>query len=682
MVLSMDNFSIIKTAALEINALDTCDVVKVAGILDNLKNLWKRMWNTGYSTRYNKIRGQYSVIELELQELKNTIQEIDESISESDVGKYDVSVRKLKRVLDKLNQKINNLQQSAEGIQAPEEIVDRYNRTQYDDPQFLENFKRRFRAPDPRINITRSDAEQVKFNSVEFFNDVSKDDFFWRNTATFAASSKIIKTLNGFIPNFNPNRFRSAFKMLGDKAVITDQTREAINKAIIENGIICHYYPKEPAPETSEDPRRLREIFFGQMEMGIKVEFTLPNTFYKFQAYIYTTDLKSSQRSAHKISIGKFETVRMLSPHLSSMAGNNNNKHINKFAEIKNESDSILAVKGIQKTSPAFRKKLLQIATDLSTNVDWLAAVISLESGFSPSVANFGNPERGAVGLIQFMPNTAAHLLGISDSQEARKRMQAMGDLEQLDYVRKFYAPFKGRLNSPEDVYMAVFWPIGVGKSSDFIIAKEGSPVYRENKVFDREKTGVITKRQVGGAIKGAIESAKGKRISVNDDSIKEITNKDELKKEKLNKEDLKEDRENKNDFFISEIDSDEKIKLLSEKLKEEIETTDKLDEKSNSQIRLVDIANFGRLESIIRTAIEERALEKQSFNIFANECSIQQINKLSDNLKILINVKSEIYTDKNNNYRLKCMAHGPEESLYKAVSSICNYHKINFKIG
>jgi hypothetical protein len=95
------------------------------------------------------------------------------------------------------------------------------------------------------------------------------------------------------------------------------------------------------------------------------------------------------------------------------------------------------------------------------------------------------NPNGGATGLIQFMPATAR---GLGTTTDALAKMSAV---EQLKYVEKYYAPFAGKIKSGTDLYMATFWPAGVGKGDDYKIG--GAEVARVNKIFDLDKNGQIT---------------------------------------------------------------------------------------------------------------------------------------------------------------------------------------------
>jgi peptidoglycan hydrolase-like protein with peptidoglycan-binding domain len=147
----------------------------------------------------------------------------------------------------------------------------------------------------------------------------------------------------------------------------------------------------------------------------------------------------------------------------------------------------LLNIRGSENVSDEFKDKVVQIAERLETNPNFLMAVMSFESGgtFSPSVVNAAGS--GAVGLIQFIAPTAK---GLGTTIEELKRMTAV---EQLDFVEKHFRPFKGRLNTIEDTYMAVLLPKAVGKGSDFVLFQKPSKAYDQNRGLDIDRDGRIT---------------------------------------------------------------------------------------------------------------------------------------------------------------------------------------------
>lgn len=152
------------------------------------------------------------------------------------------------------------------------------------------------------------------------------------------------------------------------------------------------------------------------------------------------------------------------------------------------------------KVSTAFKEKVLEISLFLDVSPDYLMACIAFETGetFSASIKNAVGS--GAVGLIQFMPSTAK---GLGTSVDALGRMSAVA---QLDYVKRYFTHYKGRLKTLEDVYMAILYPAAVGKSSSHVLFQEGKKSYSQNKGFDANSDGKITLKEISQKVKEKYE--------------------------------------------------------------------------------------------------------------------------------------------------------------------------------
>jgi hypothetical protein len=147
------------------------------------------------------------------------------------------------------------------------------------------------------------------------------------------------------------------------------------------------------------------------------------------------------------------------------------------------------------KVSKEFKDKLLVIADDqIGIDPEFLMACMAFESGetFSPSVRNAAGS--GAVGLIQFMPQTAA-LLGTSIEDLA-----AMTAEQQLDYVDKYFAPHRGRIHNLADLYMAILWPAAIGQPDYFVLFDQANAAhpkqYLQNRGLDFNHDGKVTKSE------------------------------------------------------------------------------------------------------------------------------------------------------------------------------------------
>lgn len=157
------------------------------------------------------------------------------------------------------------------------------------------------------------------------------------------------------------------------------------------------------------------------------------------------------------------------------------------------------------KVSAAFKGRVISISNALRMPEDgaaWLMACMAWESGetFSPSVKNMAGS--GATGLIQFMPNTAVALGTTVD------KLSAMTAEDQLDYVYAYFKPVAGRLKNLGDVYMAILWPAGVGKTDDYVLWSQATrpTTYRQNAGLDVNKDGSITRAECIAKVKAKLD--------------------------------------------------------------------------------------------------------------------------------------------------------------------------------
>ena len=157
-----------------------------------------------------------------------------------------------------------------------------------------------------------------------------------------------------------------------------------------------------------------------------------------------------------------------------------------------------------KKVSSPFRDRVTRIAENLAVNSDYLMACMAFESGgtFSPSIKNAAGS--GAVGLIQFMPSTA-QALGTNTQQLA-----AMSAVKQLDFVEKYFLPKKGKLKTLEDVYMAILWPVAIGKPLEYVLFdkddQDHPKRYIQNAGLDFNKDGLITKAEAAAKVRHQLE--------------------------------------------------------------------------------------------------------------------------------------------------------------------------------
>ena len=155
------------------------------------------------------------------------------------------------------------------------------------------------------------------------------------------------------------------------------------------------------------------------------------------------------------------------------------------------------------KVAPAFRDRVRAIAAGLGCDPNWLMACMAFESAgtFRADVKNGAGS--GAVGLIQFMPQTAGLLLTTTSKL-------VLSAVDQLDYVDAYFRPWRGKMHNLGEVYMLILWPDGVGKPDSYVLFNEGDahPTrYLQNRGLDVDHSRRITRGELCAAVEAKLKA-------------------------------------------------------------------------------------------------------------------------------------------------------------------------------
>lgn len=124
-------------------------------------------------------------------------------------------------------------------------------------------------------------------------------------------------------------------------------------------------------------------------------------------------------------------------------------------------------------------------------------AVMDFETGgtFSPQIKN---PYSGFVGLIQFGPDAATE---VCTTLYALEQMTAV---EQLEYVERYFRMRQriGALRHLEDVYMAVLYPLAIGRPQSYVLFSMPSVAYEQNAHLDLDGDGAVTKAEASTPVR------------------------------------------------------------------------------------------------------------------------------------------------------------------------------------
>lgn len=149
------------------------------------------------------------------------------------------------------------------------------------------------------------------------------------------------------------------------------------------------------------------------------------------------------------------------------------------------------------KVSQTFKERVIWIGEDLGFDPNWLMDCMAFESAetFRADIRNAAGS--GATGLIQFMPSTAQALGTTTD------RLAQMAPEDQLNFVWKYFAPYKNKIKNLDDMYMAILWPKAVGKADSYVLFTGPTSVsYRQNAGLDINKDNKITKAEAAAKVR------------------------------------------------------------------------------------------------------------------------------------------------------------------------------------
>lgn len=134
----------------------------------------------------------------------------------------------------------------------------------------------------------------------------------------------------------------------------------------------------------------------------------------------------------------------------------------------------------------AFAKKVIAIAQYLLIDPNWLMQVMYAESKLNNQAKNIQQGKLIAAGLLQW--TRASGVLPQS--------VLSLDHLQQLDRVKTYFSPYRGKMTSYFDVYMVTFFPAGMGKPDNYVFQTSklsAALIAKQNPAINKNKDGKIT---------------------------------------------------------------------------------------------------------------------------------------------------------------------------------------------
>ncbi len=152
-----------------------------------------------------------------------------------------------------------------------------------------------------------------------------------------------------------------------------------------------------------------------------------------------------------------------------------------------------------------FEAKVRNIAQRLQVDPNWLMLIMEQESGLDSTIIN----SIGCTGLIQFCPDhSGGRTKTINGEVVNLDALTRISNVDQLEYVYKYYQQYAGKINSFEDLYMVVFFPIALGWDDSRVIEGAGlsaAQIANSNPSFDINKDGQVTVGEFKQAIRNKL---------------------------------------------------------------------------------------------------------------------------------------------------------------------------------
>lgn len=184
----------------------------------------------------------------------------------------------------------------------------------------------------------------------------------------------------------------------------------------------------------------------------------------------------------------------------------------------------------------AFAQKVESIASFLGIHPNWLMQVMQAESKLKPDAANLQGKDKHlvAAGLLQF---TAGSGIVKAGKVPSIAHILTLPALAQLDLVKWYFTPYKGRMRSYYDVYAVTFFPAMIGKPDDWVLQTKGMPadtIARQNPAISKGASHITVaafKRYTVGLIPTSVRT---KLFGVFEDAVHAVEHEADAVKEAI----------------------------------------------------------------------------------------------------------------------------------------------------
>jgi hypothetical protein len=466
----MDDKTALRKIAIELQAVDSKDVVKVAGILRRFKNLWKRLLSPDYRDALAKIRQQSEGAKGIVYSLNKSLKGLSSAIKDGDVNAYNKYLEDVKSFIKELWLEIGHVEENTNRMVF-------FTLQEMQQPGFVDRFSK-YLPGEYDIELGKTYRKPLK-------------SFSWYSELTPANINIRTSTQGSNVLTFLRNKIKDVLvTKMGQKPDEVDsylsgstfnQIVELFKSAIVD-GLLLDVKPRKPHG-------MMKNVPMGETSITVmSAPFKLPNQSVSIQALTQLADSRTSVKPLSMLTVQQVTNIYIVST--------------------ASRIDELVKLAGVdfgasKRLGGDFWAEFVKMSNRLGAKPEDLASIIYNESAFDPKAVNIKNGRPVAKGLNQLILKTAK-AFGMTEDEWARyENVPAKG---QLEYVEKYFngvgkATGVSEWESATQLYVANFAPKYIPKANDPSAVlypkyrKDGSvnPNYVQNSGLDKDKKGFIT---------------------------------------------------------------------------------------------------------------------------------------------------------------------------------------------
>lgn len=280
----------LKIANLQLQSLNDSEVVKIAGVVQRVKNWLKSQFSPEFKEKVNALKEESSEVQTLLIELNKNIKSIQNSIDRVDTEQYHADLKVFKSLVLDLIVKAKLLSKESE---------DFYHRAEIDTPEFDERFKK-FLPADYDVELKKQYDQPLK--SFKAYSSIIPEIIEISAGSFDKLSNEISKQLTERL-NLSTNEIKDILQSNSNQII------NSFKQAIVDGKLRGAYVFR--GKDVSTHP-------FGTVQLDVdSAPFEIEDVPGKFYAKVGLIDFRKSRASAEKLKVNRITYVRSLSKSAS-----------------------------------------------------------------------------------------------------------------------------------------------------------------------------------------------------------------------------------------------------------------------------------------------------------------------------------------------------------------------------